>query len=129
MYELIGYNYERSSKHLDIIRRKDRTKESLEEIYNHAEVLLNSGECSKYLLVLVFNGNVVDYNRVDYWYQTKKAKAMFLEETNHYPSWDYSSGICPYQDRPHHEGESKEYMERRCSAFESVMKDDGIVFA
>ena len=127
MYELIGYNYERSSEHLDIIRRKERTNESLGEIYNRAKALLDSGKCSKYLLVLVYNGKVVDYNRLDYWHSTKKAKSMFFEETSHFPTWDYSSGICPYEDRPHDEGGMQGYMTRRCSAFQSVMKDDGIL--
>ena len=80
--------------------------------YNHGKKLWDDGNCSKYLVALIMDGVVVDYNRPDYW--NFKNPAKYAEETKHFSTWDYQKNSCPYKDRAHHEGESKEYISRMC---------------
>lgn len=95
MYEIIGINYERRSYKPDIIYRQGRTYEILSEIYEHGKNLWNADDCSKYLIALLKNDEIVDYNRPDYWNFENKQK--FKIETEHFASWDYNKNICPYE--------------------------------
>ena len=123
MYEIIGINYERGTSTPSIIRMPGRTSEILNEVYNHGKALWDAGDCSKYLVALLLNGKMVDYNRPDYWNFGKKTK--FDEETSHFPNWDYAKTPCPYEDRIHHNGESQEYLMRMCKTYQEILQEEG----
>ena len=123
MYEIIGINYERSDKEPSIIRKRGRTSEILNEVYEHGRSLWESGKCSKYLVALIKSGKMVDYNRPDYWNFGNKKK--FDEETEHFPAWDYDKIRCPYKESIHRNGEAHDFLIYMCKVYQDILKEEG----
>ena len=92
--------------------------------YEHGKALWDAGDCSKYIVVLVRNNKVVDYNRPDYWNFERHDK--FVEETSHFSDWNYRIKSCPYKESLHYIGTAKAYLKRMCKTYQEILEDEGI---
>ena len=96
-YEIIGVNYERFNENPTIIRIEGRTKEAFQKVYAHGKKLWKNRDCSKYIIGLIYNGNIVNYARPDR-YNFEIAVKEFSKEkiTDDFTDWNYENGPYPY---------------------------------
>jgi len=124
MYKIIGLNYERETDTPSVYIGEGRSTEIVNAAYNHGKKLWDNGDCSKYIVVVALDGRVVDYNRPDQW--NFRNFRGFQSETEHFPTWDYTSGKLPYRLKKYHEEEQKEFYERMFGVYERILKEEGV---
>jgi hypothetical protein len=122
MYEIIGINYERAQAAPSVFRRQGRTPDVLDGAYQHGKDLWDGGNCSKYIVALFYHGEMVDYNRPDYW--SFKNKPKYTYETRHFTHWDYSLDLCPYKERYDYDGEARKYLTQMCATYQEIIEEE-----
>jgi len=123
MNGIIGINYERDSDKADIFVSETRTRKDIERAYRHGKNLWDNGKCSKYLIAVIIDGKVVDYNRPDSW--NFISKQPFDRETSHFPEWDYEKDPCPYKGKRGMGVERS--LKHMCDAYQRILVDEGVL--